>query len=879
MSSKHSPAKVTLGMIKGKPITMSVPVIRYHASDDELEELYPDTDDEKRLTPESDRISPRPSPARCRISITRERDKENGDGLEESLEKRSTSVDGPLFDGTPPSDRWKVLSDIKGKITKTFEEKLSEIKSERKKSKHDRSRDTSSVSDYEDLGDVTPTEETNSEKIEKEPSPILRKRSNSSRFVGFSYIKTGLKAKKSDEGIEDGVEAAESSYEYPPDKDIGKNGLVDSNETGPRSKFQTDLKCFLPGIFEPPNLALTECERFRLQLQHRIYYQLCMVMVALLICYCIPFSTYFTGICAGIFISVMMKKIYLNIDQLLTKSNDRIPILEISSVQEHAIVEKFEGWLNELPYKYEPACYHVARTKPVFFILESDVLQILETRSRIPKRAIWDEAKHKPRFTKKRVYCLAGAKVELLPSGLIRRRRWSKKYPICLTLESDTIKESTVIENSSDEEPLPLEPDSDRLVVEEEETDDDLSQSKDRDIYEDCRDETDDEETKMKMYIFARTDRQKEDWFRRLKAASEYGSKRSSISSTKDSTVSANSPTQTNGESKPVSPSMSASEMPSILPYHAYMARYTEDSVISDADTSSSSDISHDGIWINALFGRILFDMHKCPETINVIQDKIQRKLSNIRLPYFMESLSVSELVIGQGAPVIHKSSKPVMDDRGLWFDLDITYEGSLTMTIETKLNLMKLKRTNSTSCNSSDLLGVEKTPRSARSPMFDSDVEDSPETSTDDEDSIPLAAPPSSKENTPTSSGKKFLSMVDKLASNKYFQHATELSYVKRAMEGVSNTEIRLMVSVSSIEGCLSVNVPPPPSDRIWYGFKPIPKINLTAKPTVGERSFNIVYVTKWIETKLLREFEKIFVLPNMDDLMISMCPNYPFY
>lgn len=96
--------------------------------------------------------------------------------------------------------------------------------------------------------------------------------------------------------------------------------------------------------------------------------------------------------------------------------------------------------------------------------------------------------------------------------------------------------------------------------------------------------------------------------------------------------------------------------------------------------------------------------------------------------------------------------------------------------------------------------------------------------------------------------------------------------------MEGVSNTEIRLMVNVSSIEGCLSVNIPPPPSDRLWYGFKPVPKINLAAKPAVGERSFNIVYVTKWIEAKLLREFEKIVVLPNMDDLLLSFCPNYPY-
>jgi hypothetical protein len=96
--------------------------------------------------------------------------------------------------------------------------------------------------------------------------------------------------------------------------------------------------------------------------------------------------------------------------------------------------------------------------------------------------------------------------------------------------------------------------------------------------------------------------------------------------------------------------------------------------------------------------------------------------------------------------------------------------------------------------------------------------------------------------------------------------------------MEGVSNTEIRFTVSVSGIEGWLSVNIPPPPADRLWYGFKPVPKIALTVQPALGERTVNIVYVTKWIENKLLREFEKLVVLPNMDDVVLSLCPNYPY-
>lgn len=113
-----------------------------------------------------------------------------------------------------------------------------------------------------------------------------------------------------------------------------------------------------------------------------------------------------------------------------------------------------------------------------------------------------------------------------------------------------------------------------------------------------------------------------------------------------------------------------------------------------------------------------------------------------------MESLLVSELVIGQGAPVIHSATKPIIDERGVWFDLEMSYGGSLTMTIETKLNLMKLKRAGSMTSNTSDLLGTDKS-QIARSPMFDSDVEDSPETSTEDEDNVPLATSITSKEST----------------------------------------------------------------------------------------------------------------------------------
>lgn len=152
----------------------------------------------------------------------------------------------------------------------------------------------------------------------------------------------------------------------------------------------------------------------------------------------------------------------------------------------------------------------------------------------------------------------------------------------------------------------------------------------------------------------------------------------------------------------------------------------------------------NDVLWTNCLLGRLLFDMHSCPEAINLIQDKIQRKLSNIKLPYFMESLLVTEVAIGQDAPMIHKIAKPALDERGLWFDLNITYKGSVTMTVETKLNLMKLTRASSVS---GDIVDDKSVP--TRSPIFDSDVEDSPETSTEDEDIGNVASSIASKETT----------------------------------------------------------------------------------------------------------------------------------
>ena len=58
----------------------------------------------------------------------------------------------------------------------------------------------------------------------------------------------------------------------------------------------------------------------------------------------------------------------------------------------------------------------------------------------------------------------------------------------------------------------------------------------------------------------------------------------------------------------------------------------------------------------------------------------------------------------------------------------------------------------------------------------------------------------------------------VDKIAKSKYFQKATENELIKKKIEEMSNTPLLLAVEVQELSGTLAVNIPLPPTDRVWY-------------------------------------------------------------
>ncbi|KAJ8730201.1 hypothetical protein PYW07_017239 [Mythimna separata] len=749
----------------------------------------------------------------------------------------------------------------------------------------------------------------------------------------------------------------------------------------------------------------------------------------------------------------------------LKRSSAMPPSYTIPSVKEHTPIKKYEGWINHYRFPdYDPHTYHINKTTTAFMKLEGCNLRISYTATKIPKRALWDEKLEKVAFYQHRLYNLTGAKVLLMPVGLVKRRQWSKKYPICVVLndnekiqvleketftaekraaeipsekkreqhemetetntssnsntspekrrkfvwrrrekstshsdgetgkeglrhrlvrkmhrdkKTDTVSTGTepaetqsqsavpsekpVLEDSYQDRENDLASKSATSTKDDDDDFDDTEMSKIKDLLEETEreiaaDGTSEGEWSLHvkyskdkhsyLFLFARTGRDKHEWYRRLAIAITDANAASPENSAADD-KSGSEPTPENKDnvemavykvtekdavafnkssnktmdslndgggvtitsiSQPIPPETDYEKI-----FWPYLLKILENK--NAPPDCSCRLLPSEVTWVNTLMARVMFDMMRDPVMINRLQNRIQRKLNTLKLPAFMSPLVVTELSLVGACPLVERVQVPTWDARGVWLDADIRYDGGAYIAILTQINLMKLKEKNltleeqmltktmhppghmdldlqTTSASADDQHSL----RMRKPAIYDSEVEDSAESSEDDESppvqpvdstetlssdtpssTTTVPAAETSTGSTTISSKKKFLRMVDKIATNKYFQQVTDYKYVKRAMEGLSNTDIKLHLEVQALEGRLTFNLPPPPHDRIWLGFRTNPQLVLKARPAVGARTLRFAHITNWIEQKLSKEFEKILVLPNMEDFVIDIMTPTP--
>lgn len=900
-----------------------------------------------------------------------------GSPLKWSRLVRGTScVESTGSDVDPPSDPWRFFSDIKGKIAKSVEEKITEIKSRNQEegspSKKILSKDNSSHSESEELsesslsktcgiGSTTEGVEMSSEdeslslhekhqsnvKMEKNKKPKHRIRFQKTTKTGKPVAMEGtISITNLTKLYNISAENIEEAFPLPDiDSDCAVEALEDAEDIEQLKNDDEEIVLKSLGekydnikldaenvlnieeikgvdkemvqnnktktVFAPVGFFdFRVVQKKKLFTFNRFYIMLSILpLIAILYYWVQKYSPFLGGILLGFLVASIYFYIITGRFLPISKKVKNKMIWEVPAIKEHVPIKKYEGWMNELPDNYNPLTYHICQTQSVYLRLQGNLLKIGNTtQTKVPKRAMWNQPEIKVNsLSFNRVYNLTGAKVTLLPEGLTRIRLWSKKYPICVTLSDQMVFEDDPLSDKSKDE---VKEDSPPAVVKKTSaftfrkknisslpTAQRFSQLKDQENYyldaeisrshtpspdsEENISETnlpspttpkalenqqeeidedsltdgwlhcsvDDSPMETKLILFGRTDREKEDWFRKLVQASRTSTEEITASQSSNDSLSALKETD----------------------YENYMNNIFKKILDKSNENPTDSVIkeSQSGVaWTNALIGRVLFDCMCDDNFSSRVKERIQRKLHAIRLPYFIEELSVVELNLGTTPMVFNNPKNPEIDNRGLWVDIDMSYEGSAVLTLMTKLNLMKLKQPSV----AKEKVEPEKTA------MFHSDVDDSAESSSEDESSSFLPNVVSlveekqiqNAEKQPPS--KKFMKMVDRITESKIFQAATENKYIKKAMEGVSNTDLRLKVEIRRVEGTLVINIPPPPSDRIWVGFRPVPELILSAHPIVGERNITLMHITGWIEKKLIQEFQKVLVIPNMEDLVIPV-------
>ncbi|TGZ60812.1 hypothetical protein CRM22_008326 [Opisthorchis felineus] len=658
----------------------------------------------------------------------------------------------------------------------------------------------------------------------------------------------------------------------------------------------------------------------------------------------------------------------------------------------------YKGWMNEVA-EYDPETHHVSRTYSVFVTLDGTQLRLQRPRRNISRRSMWNEelpSGLSTRFQNQRIFDLVQARVTLLPSGLVSKRLWSKKYPIAITLPLQPNRKTSETVGSKQSLPSSVSVPNMRMqsVVSASQSpakhhsqaataetirrkDNSQSHTSTDLVGDDFYVVSHGDASVETLYLFGRTCREKEAWYGRLRAASLgvplfwtpqlavqtfLSSSASMQEQRSDEDVRSEVEASMTDSSVELTTISSDKSIPAVAPYMnipgsrdplyvsyvRYMAKYMPADWLlrgSQALRLNVNYISCDPslLWLNAFLARIFWDFLREVYWLERVRDKIQAKLKKIHLPPFISDLVVVGIDLGSELPVIRRIGRPHLDAHGLWFELEIAYAGGFSVALETNVNLLRWNQKNriereaanladDTSGALSSLGSVTPDPnlfppirRSSRLGAFLSDEEDSADSTTDSDVPVEMqpagqssirrpsasrltsqAGPvtamgmtsldeekPSGSESPKAGEGprktllpparslqlpsalpsrRRFIRLVDRIARSSYFQKAVDNKLVQRGMELLSNTPIVLEAEIQALSGTLLVNIPPPPSDRLWYGFQPNPQLRLKARPRVGEKAVTMSRILEWIENRVALEFQRLLVLPNMDDVSIPL-------
>lgn len=416
-------------------------------------------------------------------------------------------------------------------------------------------------------------------------------------------------------------------------------------------------------------------------------------------------------------------------------------------------------------------------------------------------------------FEKHHKISLSKCQLSLQPLDLPMRRIWNRKYPIRIDIPPNAMLFKDIDVPFED-----LTSNFDQFV-----------ESPDGDWTVNSVDE--------QFHILPNTAREKEDWFYRMQLCNKPLRHQISLQDAKRGNLS-NRPADS---------------------YPHYMLECIREGEKITSRVINGKRLEPHTAWLNVLLGRAFWDVWHEPYWKRKVWVKIQSRLNKLNTPPIIKEIYVKDLHLGHTLPVIHKGSLPELDEYGVWTDLQVTYQGEFTLTLETQLNvdyyvalLTKIAKQQVQIQDGPDVrMKVNKEKCSGATDIIDTslasegdttDFEGDPnltdqlpeifleainQVEVDEEDlgaaldDDPMISDPRTKAFLESKTGKRVAGIVGWLARSRIAKKVAETDFAKKAYEKAyekfRKMPIILKVTVQSLKGTLAVNIAPPPSNRVW--------------------------------------------------------------
>jgi len=569
-------------------------------------------------------------------------------------------------------------------------------------------------------------------------------------------------------------------------------------------------------------------------------------------------------------------------------SHSCTPVTASSPIPVHEPPAQVQAWMNLLPHQFHPYdvdTYEVRNTVSVRVTIEHHMLKIEYPEWNIPKRLNTDEVidpNLKFLFHSDHID-LSTSRISLLPDGIAGKRMFSKKYPIEIRQGGLGERMATLPRRKlRSSEPMAT-PDSDN-----EDSFHDVSELESDDVFKMDIDRAD----PRVFYLFARADREKEDIYKSLMDAHHFLTDTVLDVARREGAI-------TEGIDREAKGRETVRERKTR--FGDFMARVM-DSQKNDLSAPIDSNCLN---FLNVFLNRIFYDIHKSEEVKSLLKNRIHNKLLKIKITQWFKTFELRDINMGSCLPRVSKISNVHQTDRGLWVELGVEYNGVASATIETcGLNLgeedagqgsVQLKALLDEEETALPLQSEDKDGRKISSRIeaaTNSEEEDSAEE--DSEDSQELPVDPQAA--VLATSASQEAAMGALAASRaRWWEVVGNSEIVKSGIKRVSNSEwwkqktskkMTLHLEIVSLAGVIVLNIPPPPSDRLWYSFKERPELGLRIVPYYGDvklgedNTFFSSAVNKTIEVvvrRLKEEIHKFVLLPNMDDIPIRIMDPFP--